>query len=718
MCPRIYLPMGSAVCLALLFSTSEIWAQGRPPAPGRGGAPVEQQGRGARSGGDDTERQGDWRGRGRGPQGERGQQGEREDQGERGSAGQDERGWRREPSRRGEQGEQQAGEETGRRRWSGRGDRGGDPGGEEGRREPSGRGRWSGRGERGDGAERGESGRGESGRGESGRGESRSGRGRGEGDEGGSRQGDREASRESGRSRRSAAGDLREQVVNQLVALDLNQNGRLEPVEANSLSVTIMRQLGLDPGSAIYLDTLRSLVSQLELETIPFETDAGLQAEGERASFEFPSVPTQQRGRGENMGFAGTENPILSDPTPMEERYSPLVLEEVRSLLARYDANSNGVLDPAEIAAVPWATANPLESDLDQDGRLADIELAERMKSIGGGEETTSRRSRRSRTRSTEEQEEEEDPRAAARAAAEEERERRAEERKQRERERKNSGPTDRVATYVKDLIGKLDTDEDGSLTMEEVSAMRNPPPKSADKDENGVLTYEELYGYYGDGQSPSGSSSSRSGSGSRSSASDRGPLTGAIRWDGDLGPGMEDEGTEWPAELARKDQDNDGMISLAEFSTNLSAAERESFSGWDRNGDGYITLSEAQQPGRGTAPTRSSGSRGERETNSAERSRSSTARRGATESAAESPSSSRRSFGRSRSSGEAEAASSDGARGSNSERTSDRSGEARRSRSSPRSSETSRDSRGNASESGSEQAPPANALRYSIFGN
>ncbi len=702
MYPRIYLPMGSAVCLALLFLTpelltSELWAQGRPTVPGRGGASVEQQGRGARSGGENTERQGDWRGRGergeQGQQGGRGGRGEQGGQGERGAAGQDERGGRRERSTRGDQGDQTTGEENGRGRWAGRGDRGG----EEGRQEPSGRGRWSGRRERGDGAERGESGRGESGRGES--------------------RGDREARRESGRSRRSTAGDLREQVLNQLVALDLNQNGQLEPVEANSLSVTMMRQLGLDPGRPIYLETLRSLVNQLDLSTVPFETDAGLQAEGERASFEFPSVSNRQRGRGEDMSFAGTDNPILSDPTPMEDRYSPLVLEEVRSLLARYDANNNGVLDPAEIAVVPWATANPLESDLDQDGRLSDIELAERMKAFGGGEQSGSGRSGRSRTRRTEGQAED-DPRAAARAAAEEERERRAEERKQRERERKNSGPTDRVATYVKDLIGKLDTDKDGSLTIEEASAMRNPPPKSADKDENGVLTYEELYGYYGDGQSPSGSSSSRDGGGSRSTASDRGPLTGTIRWDGDLGPGAEDEGADWPAELARKDRNNDRMISLAEFSANLSGADREAFAAWDRNGDGFITLSEAQQPGPGAASSRSSSSRGERETSGGDRSRSSSSRRGGTENAPESSSPARRSFGRSRGAGEAEATSSDRARGSTSERTSERAVDSRRSGSSPRSAEANRDARGGSSERGSDQAPPANALRYSIFGN
>ncbi len=673
------------MCVALLFSTSEIWAQGRPPAPGRGGAPVEQQGRGGRSSDENTERRGDWRGRGRGEQ-----------------------------SERGDQGSGQTGEENGRGRGAGRGDRGG----EESRQEAGGRERWSGRGGSGRGdSGRGDSGRGESGRGESGRGESRGGRGREGGERGterGTERGERESSRERGRSRRPVAGDLREQVLNQLVALDLNQNGQLEPAEANSLSSTIMRQLGLDPGRPIYLDTLRSLVNQVDLTTIPFETDAGLQAEGERSSFEFPSVSNRRRGRGEDMGFAATDNPILSDPTPMEERYSPLVLEEVRSLLARYDANNNGVLDPAEIEAVPWATANPLESDLDQDGRLSDIELAERMKSFGSGEQSGSGRSGRSRTRRTEGQTED-DPRAVARAAAEAERERRAEERKQRERERRNSGPTDRVASYVKELIGKLDTDNDGSLTIEEVSTMRNPPPKSADADGDGILTYAELYAYYGDGQSPSGSSSSRSGS--RSTASDRGPLTGTIRWDGDLGPGAEDEGAEWPAELARKDRNNDRMISLAEFSANLSAAEREAFAAWDRNGDGFITLSEAQQPGGSrAASTRSSSSRGERETSSSDRSRSSSSRRGGTENASESSSPARRSFGRSRGAGEADAAGSD--RGSTSNRTSDRSGDARRSGSAPRSTEANRDARGNASERGGEQAPPANALRYSIFGN
>lgn len=247
---------------------------------------------------------------------------------------------------------------------------------------------------------------------------------------------------------------------------------------------------------------------------------------------------------------------------------------------------------------------------------------------------------------------------------------------------------------------------------------MRNPPPKSADADGDGILTYAELYAYYGDGQSPSGSSSGRSGGSSRSTASDRGPLTGTIRWDGDLGPGAEDQSGEWPAELTGKDQNNDRMISLAEFSANLTPADREAFAAWDRNGDGFITLSEAQQPGRGATSTRSSSSRGERETSSGDRSRSSFSRRGRTENAPESSSPARRSVGRTRGAGEAEAASSDGARGSSSDSTSERAVDSRRSGSVSRSGEASRNSRGNSSERSSEQAPPENALRYSIFGN
>jgi len=385
-------------------------------------------------------------------------------------------------------------------------------------------------------------------------------------------------------------------VLNQLVALDLNRNGQLEPTEANLLSATIMRQVGLDPGQPIYLETLRTFVNQMDLSTVPVESDAGLQIEGEgRRSFEFPSVGGRRRSRESNFGFGSSVNPILSDPTPMEERYSPIVLEEVRSLLQRYDTNGNGVLDPEEIALVPWATLNPLESDLDQDGRLTEIELAERLQALGTDTGGTGGRTRRSRSRAAE-GEGGDDPRAAERAAAEEERQRRAEERRQRDRERQSSGSTDRVATYVKELISKLDTDEDGSLTLEEVSTMRNPPSKTADTDGDGILTYAELYAYYGDGQSPSGSAG-RSGSTSTASTRDRGPLAGNVRWDGDLGSGRaEDDAPAWPAELARKDQNNDRMISLSEFSSQLTEADRQAFERWDLNRDGYITLSEASQ--------------------------------------------------------------------------------------------------------------------------
>jgi len=383
-------------------------------------------------------------------------------------------------------------------------------------------------------------------------------------------------------------GDVREQVLNQLKALDLNQDGRLEPAEANPTSSLLMKRVGLDPGRPVYLETLQTLVNQLDLTQLEYDPESGIIVDGGNGRLEFREVRSRSRAN----EFSEEANAILSDPTPLEERYSYQVLAEVRSLLMRYDSNRNTVLDPEEIARVPWSEPHPAESDLDQNGVLSEVELAERLAAISG--EPTSGRSRRSRGRADTSAADPEQ--AARRAEAEAQRQQQAAERRERERQRRSSGTTDRIDTYVRDLLQKWDADSDGSLSIEEASEMRNPPPKTADKDGDGKFSFPELYAYYGDGDSPSSSSgSSRASAGGSQNRDSRPPLPGTIRWDGAFNAGGE-SGLSWPSDLARKDRNGDGMISLAEFATNLDESTRVAFARWDANGDGYITLSEANK--------------------------------------------------------------------------------------------------------------------------
>ncbi len=484
--------------------------------------------------------------------------------------------------------------------WRGSEGRGSEGRGSEGR---GSEGRGSeGRGSEGRGSEgRGSEGRGSEGRGSEGRGsEGRGGAGRGRegrGGEGREREGGERGEaannrRRGGSGANSATGTPREQVINQLVALDLNKDGRLDPNagEGNVLSAEIMEIVGLDPGMPVHIETLRGFVNQMDLETIPLAVETGIRTEEAASSFEFPRVSDR---RPPSSDF--TIHPLLADATPLDQRYSALILEEVRSLMARYDENRNGVMDASEITNVPWGPPSPLESDLDQNGQLNEVELAERLNTLSGAAPSD----RRSRTRGDRGSS---DPEAdAARAEREAEREKAAAERRERERERRNSS-TDRVATYVKDLITRFDKDSDGLMSLEEAGEMRNPPPKSADGDNDGKLSEAELYAYYSDGQSPKSSSSPSTSNRDEQEESDRGPLPGTILWDGELARKTDGSESEWPSDLERKDSNLDKMVSLAEFATDLDDAQREEFGRWDKNRDGYITLAEAASGGRSSS--------------------------------------------------------------------------------------------------------------------
>jgi hypothetical protein len=456
-----------------------------------------------------------------------------------------------------------------------------------------------GRGSEGRGSEgRGSEGRGRAGRGDEGRGDEGR-RGEGRPREGGERG---EGTNNRRRGGNAATGTPREQVINQLVALDLNKDGRLDPNagEGNVLSAEIMEMVGLDPGQPVHIETLRGFVNQMDLETIPLDVQAGIRTEDAASSFDFPEVSNRSPA---SADF--TIHPLLADATPLDQRYSALILEEVRSLIVRFDENGNGVLDASEITNVPWGPPSPLESDLDQNGQLNEVELAERLNTLSGAAPSD----RRSRTRG---ERGSSDPEAdAARAEREAEREKAAAERRERERERRNSS-TDRVATYVKDLITRFDKDSDGLMSLEEAAEMRNPPPKSADGDNDGKLNEAELYAYYSDGQSPKSSSSPSTSNRDEQEESDRGPLPGTILWDGELARKTDGSESEWPSDLERKDSNLDKMVSLAEFATDLDDAQREEFGRWDKNRDGYITLAEAASGGRSSSSSSRSSSSSE----------------------------------------------------------------------------------------------------------
>ncbi|MBL8889099.1 MAG: hypothetical protein JNL67_03915 [Planctomycetaceae bacterium] len=558
----------------------------------------------------------------------------------------------------------------------------------------------------------------------SGRGESRGDRGEARGDRGGrgeSRgEGERASERESSRNRsergnetRTVSGTPREQVLNQLRSLDQNLNGKIEPQEGNLLSRSIMEAVGLDPGQSVHLATLNPLISTIDLEKMPLDAETGIQQEDASSSLEFPSASSRP-----SSGSDFQVHPILSDPQPIQERYSALVLEEVRSLLFRYDENHNNVLDAGEMVNVPWGSPSPIESDLDQNGQLNEIELAERLSNLPGA--TSSGRPSRSRGGRRDESPEEQE----ARAQREAEREKAAAERRERERQRRNS-TEDKVAVYVRELISRFDKDNDGNMSLEEAKEMRNPPPKSSDTDGDGNLSQAELYAYYGaDQESSSSSTAKKSERGSSESDENRGPLEGAIKWDGELPREQSGTGQEWPRELEGKDANQDNMVSLAEFAPEIDDDLRREFARWDKNSDGFVTLNEVGSEGRSTRGSDSRGSDSRGSDSRGSDSRASDSDAGA--SSGSGSASSRRSGSRGSrtnsgrdngSENPSSAGSESGSRSASGSRSGSRPGSGSRSGPGSRSGSDSGSDSENSAGPSSDRPAPADAVRYNLFG-
>jgi Ca2+-binding EF-hand superfamily protein len=142
-----------------------------------------------------------------------------------------------------------------------------------------------------------------------------------------------------------------------------------------------------------------------------------------------------------------------------------------------------------------------------------------------------------------------------------------------------------RIDDYVRNLLQQYDSDHDGSLNADEQSKMKSTP-KNADADANGVLSREELVGYYGGGyrksatetnsaeRSEANSAANNNEAASRSRRRDfrrrAEPAANSSQFDGQKPIKMHDFATEWTAEKLKEfrdmDANHDGVITPEEY--------------------------------------------------------------------------------------------------------------------------------------------------------
>lgn len=130
------------------------------------------------------------------------------------------------------------------------------------------------------------------------------------------------------------------------------------------------------------------------------------------------------------------------------------------------------------------------------------------------------------------------------------------------------------VRAYAQKMMDKYDKNRDKVLDKDEMESFRRPP-ENHDPNEDGEVTYDELYQAYKNRNSNSGSSSSESSS--RRSSSDRGRSSSSRSRSSSGGT----------------DKDGDGKIKMAEFADEWTQEKIEEFQRLDVNNDGYLSREE-----------------------------------------------------------------------------------------------------------------------------
>ena len=411
-----------------------------------------------------------------------------------------------------------------------------------------------------------------------------------------------------------------------LEALDTNKNGRLEPAEATGMSSAVLQRVGLDPNKPVSFSTLGPMVKQADLRRLRYGKDSGI--DPDTAEQGVPSFQVDLPARSPIPQFGVSTHPALQDSRPLEERYSNEILTQLRSTMQQYDRNTDKTLDPEEIKLIPWGSPSPDESDLDKNGFLSEVELCERFQARTKGGSSSSR-GNVSSSKAT--------PKAAeakpGEAASPSRPASRTRETRRTPTVSRSAAPAgDRTATYVQALLKKYDASGDNQLDDIELKNMRSRPPKSADSDNDKLLSYNELYIHYGGGASPA--------SGDGKAAADEGGqgrektiIPGAITWEGAFDEPKNDP-TELPSSLASKDANKDGQVSMAEYSKEWDESKIQDYYKLDADKDGFITIEEANGRSGSSSVRGTSASSGSTSASTRGRSRS----RGTTSKAAVSP--------------------------------------------------------------------------------
>ena len=224
-------------------------------------------------------------------------------------------------------------------------------------------------------------------------------------------------------------------------------------------------------------------------------------------------------------------------------RYNKGDLVEAGNTMRRYDANRDGFVDVIEASRSRWTNRDPFEMDLNKDGRLSLMELAQRYarrRMLDASSQEIWRKAGRTGGLVAKER--------RVRRIGSEERRRRDE---ARWRGNRLSG----------EIMGRFDANRNGRLEYQEASKL-GFPPSEIDVDINGEITREELQDYLNQVQDEAAAA-----------------VEGLPDW------------------FTQLDKNRDGQVAMAEYTKEWTNEKLNEFASYDANRDGLITTEEVLQP-------------------------------------------------------------------------------------------------------------------------
>ena len=418
-----------------------------------------------------------------------------------------------------------------------------------------------------------------------------------------------------------------------LTKLDDNKSGVLEKGELNSdRTRRYLSDMGIDVSKSVPID----------LAVRQAESHQAKKRDAEREKFEDKVGP--------KLNSFGAEESLLGlDSFGAEEKESPEVasfddrlsglkqsdfdektLAEARKVLNGYDRDASGFLEGDEIGRIRWKDPSPIESDLNGDGRISMLEMAQRIaikseksrekdgkrsgdkgddgEKRGGDKEQRGedggrgegeggrgnrdrgeRGGRGDRDRGGRNERDDRDrsralSKAPSTVSMKASSGRSSASKSESSSSSKSSASKEKAfANYVENVFKKYDVDKDRRLSAVELKKMKRPFRGDSDKD--GFLTMEEAINFIKGGQKTDNTSPKPSAP-SPIRATKKPSRAATAAASGSLPSGKR-------GSLSDVDANADGQIQMSEFSSTWDEETLQSFRKTDANGDGILSATE-----------------------------------------------------------------------------------------------------------------------------